>query len=209
MLRRLSVALAAAVVAVALAVCAAAQSTTTAPMPLPRTATMLTEYGSIGIELFGRAAPLNVAAFVRFARFGNFSAGSVSWYRYVTGPKAGDKFVLQGGINPNATCAHPVPIENAQSNFKYTFGVARGDTVLSGSPDTAFFINLRNNSEWLGPAGPGRKTATTHGYSVFGRVTSGFGVLSAMEVQPTHAVGGGGGDFFNKWIAIRRIIVHP
>ena len=57
-------------------------------------------------------------------------------------------------------------------------------TSVANSATSQFFINLVNNSAILDP------NTTTAGYAVFGAVTSGINVVSAIVAAPCTAING-------------------
>jgi peptidyl-prolyl cis-trans isomerase A (cyclophilin A) len=131
---------------------------------------LFTDYGNITLELEPQAAPKTVANFLKNARTGYLNrTNGACFYRYEKG------FVLQGGCcagNSGAT----VPLEYNLPNIKYSVAMARTSDPNSGGSE--FFINLRDNSDSLGPRKKG-------GYAVFANVISGFETITELKKLPT------------------------
>ncbi len=134
------------------------------------TGTITTDVGAIGIELDGAAAPQAVASFVSLAQQGFFDG--TSCHRLATRIKVlqcGDP-TGQGTGGPGYTFG---PIENAPADDVYpagTIAMARvgGDPQSMGSQ---FFLVYEDTTIPADEAG---------GYTVFGRVTSGLDVVTAV-----------------------------
>jgi len=155
-----------------------ASPTATYTLPDPSTAqgrtwtgTITTSVGAIGIELDGAAAPQAVASFVSLAQQGYFDG--TSCHRLVTG---GIK-VLQCGDPTGTGSGGPGyafgPVENAPADDVYpagTIAMARqgGDGSSMGSQ---FFLVYEDSTIPADAAG---------GYTVFGRMTSGLDVVTAV-----------------------------
>jgi peptidyl-prolyl cis-trans isomerase B (cyclophilin B) len=146
------------------------------------TGTITTNVGPIGVELDGIAAPQAVASFVSLAQQGFFDG--TSCHRLVTG---GIK-VLQCGDPTGSGSGGPGysfgPIENAPADDVYpagTLAMARvgGDASSMGSQ---FFLVYEDSQIPSDEAG---------GYTVFGHVTSGLDVVTAVADA---GVQGGGSD---------------
>jgi cyclophilin family peptidyl-prolyl cis-trans isomerase len=140
--------------------------------------------GTIVITLASLQAPITSANFLAYVNNG-FYNGTI-FHRNSPG------FVLQGGgyVGPLVANSTPVPREKPTkdpivledgtglSNTKYTVTMAR-----TGTPDSAtsqFFVNMTDNL-FLD------RTATGRGYAVFGAVTEGTEVLTAMAAAPCTA----------------------
>lgn len=133
-----------------------------------------TDHGDITWELFEDDAPVTVANIVRMAHEGVFNKSC--FYRYEQG------FVLQGGLHCNKPPPHHgkaknVPLEYKRRNEKYTVALARAGSDLN-SGGTEFFINLRDNSNTLGPGKKG-------GYAVFAAVIDGLDTIAELKKLPT------------------------
>lgn len=146
------------------------------------TGTITTSVGTIGIELDGAAAPQAVASFVSLAQQGYFD--NTPCHRLVTG---GIK-VLQCGDPTSTGTGGPGysfgPVENAPADGVYpagTIAMARqsGDGSSMGSQ---FFLVYEDSTIPADAAG---------GYTVFGRMTSGLDVVTAVADA---GVQGGGAD---------------
>lgn len=162
--------------------------------PVPQVTMLLSNgaavAGSLVITLNPSAAPITVDNFLSYVRSG-FYNGTVI-HRYVPG------FVMQGGGfagpltvagglgTPKPTSAPIVLEDNAGlSNRRLAVAMAR-----TGAPDSAtsqFFINLADN------VGLDR-TALSRGYAVFGTVTAGEDVITAVGAAPCAGWGALFGD---------------
>jgi cyclophilin family peptidyl-prolyl cis-trans isomerase len=162
--------------------------------PVPQVTMLLsngaTVGGSIVITLNPTAAPITVDNFLAYVRAG-FYNGTVI-HRYVPG------FVMQGGgfagplsiaggLGTPKPTNPPITLEDAAglSNLRLTVAMAR-----TGAPDSAtsqFFINLADNVG-LDRAGSAR------GYAVFGTVTAGADVITAVGAAPCPSWGALFGD---------------
>lgn len=135
------------------------------------TGTISLDSGDIGIELDGAAAPQAVANFVTLAEDGFFDG--TQCHRLVTS----GIYVLQCG-DPTATGTGGPgytwgPIENAPADDVYPAGtIAMARTQNDGaSMGSQFFLVYQDSTIPSDEAG---------GYTVFGRMTSGEGVLQAI-----------------------------
>jgi peptidyl-prolyl cis-trans isomerase B (cyclophilin B) len=146
------------------------------------TGTITTNVGAIGVELDGIAAPQAVASFVSLARQGFFDG--TSCHRLATEVI----YVLQCGDPTGTGQGGPGytfgPVENAPADDVYpagTLAMARvgGDASSMGSQ---FFLVYEDSQIPADEAG---------GYTVFGRVTSGLDVVTAVADA---GVQGGGSD---------------
>ncbi len=134
---------------------------------------LVTNMGTLQVELNESAAPASVANFLRYVDDGSYN--NSLFHRLIPG------FVVQGGgfdtdHEPLPTYT-PVMNEsgNGLSNLSGTIAMAR-----TQDPDSAtrqFYINLSDNLSLDG----GRKA----GYTVFGRVIDGELVLQQMAQVPT------------------------
>ncbi|OIQ81580.1 putative bifunctional phosphatase/peptidyl-prolyl cis-trans isomerase [mine drainage metagenome] len=135
------------------------------------TGTITTSAGSIGISLDGAAAPQAVANFVSLAQHGFFT--STPCHRLTT---AGI-FVLQCGDPTGTGSGGPGytwgPIENAPANNLYPAGtIAMARASGNGSSmGSQFFLVYQDSTIPADSAG---------GYTVFGHITSGLGVVQAV-----------------------------
>ena len=136
-----------------------------------------TTKGAIRIELDHDNAPETAANFLRYAK-DNFFAGTL-FHRVIP------SFMIQGGgllPSMDSKPANP-PIKNEAnnglSNKIGTLAMARTSDPHSAS--SQFFINVADNT-FLDHKAP---TAQGWGYCVFGRVSDGMDVVSAIVNVPT------------------------
>ena len=146
-----------------------------------------TNVGTIRLELYPSKAPETVANFLQYVRDGHYD-GTI-FHRVIDG------FMIQGGGFDRSYSQKPTraPIPNeAQAGVKAglkndagTIAMAR--TANPNSATAQFFINLADNAflNWGDPRGDG------NGYAVFGKVVSGFDVVTKIGKVPT----GRGGPF--------------
>ena len=137
-----------------------------------------TDQGRFVIELADREAPKHVENFLRYVDM-TFYSGTV-FHRVKSG------FVVQGGgldrkLRGKPTLP-PVPNEsgNGLRNERGSVAAARGEDPNSAT--SQFFVNLSDNHD-LDDV-PGRR-----GYTVFGHVKQGIGVLDAISRLPNGASG--------------------
>jgi peptidyl-prolyl cis-trans isomerase A (cyclophilin A) len=139
--------------------------------------------GSIVITLAPTQAPITVNNFLWYVNSG-FYTGTVI-HRVSPG------FVIQGGgytspldannQNLKPTTAAPIALEVGKglSNTQWTLAMAR--TSDPNSATSQFFINLADNSGQLDPG-------LSAGYAVFGTVTGGTSVVTAVTTAPCTAL---------------------
>lgn len=146
-----------------------------------------TNLGTIRLELYPSKAPKTVANFLQYVREGHYD-GTI-FHRVIDG------FMIQGGgfdagYRQKPTRA-PIPNEaeaGVQAGLRNDTGtIAMARTSDPDSATAQFFINLADNAflNWGDPRGDG------NGYAVFGKVVSGFDVVSRIGKMPT----GRGGPF--------------
>lgn len=140
---------------------------------LPRVL-LQTNLGAIELTLRPDLAPKTVNNFLQYVRDGFYE--DVIFHRVIPG------FMVQGGgfdsgLNRQNTRA-PVPNEAKPTakNLRGTVAMAR--TSAPDSATSQFFINLADN----GFLDAGVRGA---GYTVFGKVTNGMGVVDAIAGKPT------------------------
>lgn len=143
--------------------------------------------GDLVITLDPTRSPITVANFLNYVNTGFYNCTVVH--------RNASNFVLQGGgyagpvavgtTLPTLKGTGPnIVLEdnNSRSNLRLTVAMAR--TNVPDSANSQWFINLANNNN---PA-PGQvnldRTATTRGYAVFGDVTSGEALVTAMAGAP-------------------------
>jgi len=146
-----------------------------------------TNLGTIRLELYPSKAPETVANFLQYVREGHYD-GTI-FHRVIDG------FMVQGGGFERSYTQKPTraPIPNeAQAGVKAglkndTGTIAMARTANPNSATAQFFINLADNAflNWSDPRGDG------NGYAVFGKVVSGFDVVTKIAKTPT----GRGGPF--------------
>ena len=142
---------------------------------------IVTDMGTIVVQLAPSRAPRTVENFLRYVREGHY-AGTV-FHRVIQG------FMIQGGgfergMKEKATRA---PIENEAANGlknnKYTIAMAR--TSAPHSASSQFFINVVDN-DFLNHTAPNPQG---WGYAVFGKVTAGQNVVDEIARVPTSTHG--------------------
>jgi peptidyl-prolyl cis-trans isomerase B (cyclophilin B) len=148
---------------------------------------LTTSAGTIRLELYPSRAPKTVANFLQYVRDGHYD-GTI-FHRVIDG------FMIQGGgfdrnYKQKPTRA-PIPNE-AEAGVKAGLKNEAGTIAMArtSDPDSAtaqFFINVANNDflNWGDPRGDG------NGYAVFGKVVSGYDVVTKIAKSPT----GRGGPF--------------
>ena len=130
-------------------------------------ATMQTNHGSIGLELFDEDAPNTVGNFTKLARDGFYDG--VIFHRVI------DDFMIQGGDPTGTGSGGPGYQFEDESN---QHAVARGALAMANAgPNTngsQFFIVTADACPWL----DGKHT-------VFGRVTGGMDVVDQISQLDT------------------------
>ncbi|MFH1036243.1 MAG: peptidylprolyl isomerase [Pseudomonadota bacterium] len=141
-----------------------------------------TSLGDIEIELYQDKAPKSVANFLAYVKGGHYN-GTI-FHRVIS------NFMIQGGGFTTDMRQKPTraPIDNeADNGLKneiYTLAMAR--TQDPNSATAQFFINVKNN-DFLDHTS---KTPRGWGYTVFGEVVKGQGVVNKIEAVPTGNRGG-------------------
>jgi len=134
---------------------------------------LVTNHGTIRIELDEAKAPLSAKNFVSYVQKGHYN-GTV-FHRVIKG------FMIQGGGFEAGMKQKPTdaPIQNEASNGlkndKYTLAMAR--TSAPHSASAQFFINATDN-DFLNFKS---ETPSGWGYAVFGKVVSGTEIVDAIE----------------------------
>lgn len=142
-----------------------------------------TNYGDILLELYPDKAPKTVNNFLNYVDT-NFYTNTV-FHRVIDG------FMIQGGGFTQQFKRKPTnpPVineaDNGLLNGPGTIAMAR--TSEPHSATAQFFINLKNNKSLDHTA----KTPRGWGYTVFGKVIKGMGVVDSIRQLPT----GPGGPF--------------
>jgi cyclophilin family peptidyl-prolyl cis-trans isomerase len=144
----------------------------------PRVA-MVTNFGTVEIELLESLAPLTVANFLKLVDE-QFYDGLI-FHRVIA------NFMIQGGGYTADLEYKPAAAEVPNESFngvKNTTGtVAMARLADPDSANSQFFINVQDNSH-LDAAG------NKAGYTVFGRVVSGMEVVHEIELVNTHLKAG-------------------
>lgn len=148
---------------------------------------IVTNVGTVILELDGKQAPLTVGHFLKLVDKG-FYDGTI-FHRVIPG------FMAQGGGHtPNLKLKEDdemIPNEsgNGLSNIRGTIAMAR-----TGDPHSAnsqFFVNLDDNSR----LDPGKKAVGgTWGYTVFGNVIEGMDIIDKIAAVRTGPQGSFGSD---------------
>lgn len=142
---------------------------------------IVTNLGTLLVELEDERAPLTVANFLQYVREGHYNGTT---FHHVA-----VNFVVQGGgFTPDfkkQPAREPVFNEsgNGLKNTRGTIGMARGDKNPH-SAQAQFFFNIADNPD-LDPL------PTRWGYAVFGHIVQGLDVLDRIGSVAT----GAGGEF--------------
>jgi len=141
-----------------------------------------TTMGDIVLELFEKEAPKTTANFLDYVNAGHYD-GTI-FHRVIDG------FMVQGGGFTEDMQQKPTnaPIENEADNGlkndAYTVAMARTQDPHSASAQ--FFINVKKN-DFLNHRS---KTPDGWGYTVFGKVAKGHGVVNKIKGVATGATAG-------------------
>lgn len=136
-----------------------------------------TSMGDILLELYEKEAPKTTANFLEYVNAGHYDG--VIFHRVIDG------FMVQGGGFTEDMQQKPSgdPIENEADNGlkndAYTVAMAR--TQDPHSATAQFFINVKKN-DFLDYRS---KTPDGWGYTVFGKVAKGHGVVNKIKGVPT------------------------
>jgi cyclophilin family peptidyl-prolyl cis-trans isomerase len=126
-------------------------------------ATMLTNHGSIELELFDDAAPKTVQNFVKLAQDGFYDG--VIFHRVI------QDFMIQGGDPTGTGTGGPgYQFEDEFNDHKVVRGALAMANAGPNTNGSQFFIVTTGAAPWL----DGKHT-------VFGQVTSGMDVVDAIE----------------------------
>jgi len=132
-----------------------------------------TSMGDIFIELDAENAPKTTANFLEYVREGHYD-GTI-FHRVIDG------FMIQGGGMTEEMQEKPTraPVENeADNGLKHdAYTVAMARTMDPHSATSQFFINVKKN-DFLNHSA---KTPQGWGYTVFGKVTKGHGVVNKIK----------------------------
>ncbi|MEN9528781.1 MAG: hypothetical protein RI932_654 [Pseudomonadota bacterium] len=139
--------------------------------------TMVTNKGTIKIELDKEKAPISVENFLSYVKSGHYN--NTIFHRVI------DKFMIQGGGFDDKMTQKPTkaPIKseanNGLKNLRGTLAMARTSDVNSATAQ--FFINLVDNSFLDFPS--------SGGYTVFGKVVEGMNVVDEIATTKTGSFG--------------------
>ena len=137
-----------------------------------------TNLGDIVVQLDATQAPLTVKHFLAYVKERYFD--SSAFYRVIPG------FVIQGGdytadLDYHAPKHKPIPFEsNTLTNQRGSIAMAHDQNP--NSANSAFFINLQDNTQQLAPY------AGNPGYVVFGQVVAGMDVVDKIAAVETRSV---------------------
>ena len=137
-----------------------------------------TSLGNMVVQLDAKRAPLTVKNFLTYVKERYFDGSA--FYRVIPG------FVIQGGdytadLDYHMPKHKPIPFErNALANQRGSIAMAHDQNP--NSANTAFFINLQDNSLQFAPY------AGNPGYVVFGQVVVGMDVVDKIATLDTHTV---------------------
>lgn len=156
--------------------------------------TMVTNLGTLALELNPTAAPLSTDNFLQYVNDKFYDNTLI--HRIVTS----GIFVAQGGwltsapaIQAGQRAAIALEVGKGLSNLKGTIAMARAADL--NSANSQFFFNLSDNT--------GLDTASG-GYAVFGKVVAGTAVLDAMASTPT-STQYGLNDFPNQNVLVQSV----
>jgi peptidyl-prolyl cis-trans isomerase A (cyclophilin A) len=157
-----------------------------ATAPPPVEVRLLTDYGTIDLEIDQARAPITAANFLRYVDAGHYEGGI--FHRTVRLDNQPDNDILievvQGGVAPERTAGDfdPIPLERTKrTGLQHTDGAV---SMARDGPDTAtsdFFICVGDQPELdFG----GRRNPDGHGFAAFGRVIRGMEVVRAIQEAP-------------------------
>ena len=169
-----------------------------APMPKP-TVEIVTNVGSMTVELWPEQAPQTVENFLKLVD-GGFYEGTI-FHRVIAG------FMIQcGGYEADMTyreAPNKVVNESANGarNLRWTVAMARH--AHPDSADSQFYINLGDNPHLDAQEG-------VPGYTVFGQLIAGRDVAETIELAETGVVEGSPNVPIEPVViqAVRRVLDH-
>ena len=139
---------------------------------------IITNKGTIELELYADKAPITVENFVKYANDGFFN-GTV-FHRVINNFMIqGGGFTIEGDHKTDTYEQIQNEADNKLSNEVGTIAMARTNNPHSAT--SQFFINVKDNS-FLDHTDKKRGW----GYCVFGKVTKGMDIVDAIKVVPTH-----------------------
>ncbi|MBC3916300.1 peptidylprolyl isomerase [Undibacterium sp. CY18W] len=151
----------------------------TVPLALQPQVTMVTNLGTMVIELNPAKAPITVDNFLQYVENG-FYVNKI-FHRVIS------NFVIQGGgfttdlQQPTTLAAIKLETPNGLSNLRGTIAMAR--TNVADSATSQFFINVVDNTSLDG-------LVAGNGYAVFGKVVTGLDVMDKIKAVATTTVSG-------------------
>ncbi len=138
---------------------------------------MVTNMGTIELELYTEKAPITVENFVKYANDGFFN-GTV-FHRVIGNFMIqGGGFTVEGVQKTDAYDQIQNEADNMLSNEEGTIAMARTNNPHSAT--SQFFINVKNNN-FLDH----KDKKQGWGYCVFGKVTKGMDIVNAIKAVPT------------------------
>lgn len=139
---------------------------------------LITNKGTIELELYADKAPITVENFIKYANDGFFN-GTV-FHRVINNFMIqGGGFTIEGDHKTDTYEQIQNEADNMLSNEVGTIAMARTNNPHSAT--SQFFINVKDNS-FLDHQDKKRGW----GYCVFGKVTKGMDIVDAIKVVPTH-----------------------
>ena len=139
---------------------------------------IITNKGTIELELYADKAPITVENFVKYANDGFFN-GTV-FHRVINNFMIqGGGFTIEGTQKKDTYEQIQNEADNKLSNEIGTIAMARTNNPHSAT--SQFFINIKDNN-FLDH----QNKKQGWGYCVFGKVTKGMDIVDAIKVVPTH-----------------------
>ena len=168
-----------------------------------------TSVGAISFELYADQAPVSVANFLSYVESGAYDGATI--YRTTHADNDRSISVIQGGLwrpfeadgdedfeAPYPPITHETTEETGLSNVAGTLAMAR---VEPGTAASEFFINVEDN---LDLDFGGDRNPDGQGYAVFGRVTDGMSVVTAINKSATKTGEGFAGQILLEPVVISR-----
>ncbi len=138
---------------------------------------MVTNKGTIELELYADKAPITVENFVKYANDGFFN-GTV-FHRVINNFMIqGGGFTIEGVHKTDTYDQIQNEADNMLSNEVGTIAMARTNNPHSAT--SQFFINIKDNN-FLDH----KNKKQDWGYCVFGKVTKGMDIVNTIKVVPT------------------------
>ena len=139
---------------------------------------MVTNKGTIELELYADKAPITVENFVKYANDGFFNG--IVFHRVINNFMIqGGGFTIEGTQKKDTYEQIQNEADNMLSNEVGTIAMARTNNPHSAT--SQFFINVKDNN-FLDH----QNKKQGWGYCVFGKVTKGMDIVDAIKVVPTH-----------------------